>query len=267
MDIHPGANLLPIDPDPDTAYSPIAGVAWDENRPRRIGPHRHHRGQLISVIRGVATVGTRQGIWIAPPNRAIWVPAGIDHWVRYSRIVALRSLFPTAAVSTSLPTECVGYHLDALSRELLNVSVDVPWDVDPSLSEMRLARVLLDRIAIVRQPALVVPDGKDRRILRIMQKLRERPDDNRTLEGWSREAGASERTLARLFLRDTGMSFTVWRRQCRLMFGLEQLAMGLPVTAVAHNLGYETAGNFSTMFRGVFHQPPREFFRSQPSGG
>ena len=73
MDIHPGAKLLPIDPDPDTAYSPIAGVAWDEDRPRRIDAHRHHRGQLISVIRGVATVGTRQGVWVAPPNRAIWI--------------------------------------------------------------------------------------------------------------------------------------------------------------------------------------------------
>jgi AraC-like DNA-binding protein/mannose-6-phosphate isomerase-like protein (cupin superfamily) len=265
MDIHPGANLLPIDPDPDTAYSPIAGVAWDEDRPRRIDAHRHHRGQLISVIRGVATVGTRQGLWIAPPNRAIWVPAGVEHWVRYSRTVALRSLFPTSAVSTSLPAECVGFHLDALSRELLNVSVDVPWDVDPNPSEMRLVRLLLDRISIVRQPALVVPDGKDRRTLRVMQRLRETPDDNRTLESWARDAGASERTLARLFLRDTGMSFTVWRRQYRLMLALEQLAMGQPVTTVAHNLGYETAGNFSTMFRGVFHQSPREFFRSQPS--
>ena len=69
-----------------------------------------------------------------------------------------------------------------------------------------------------------------------------------------------------MFLRDTGMSFTVWRRQHRLMLGLEQLALGLPVTTVAHNLGYETAGNFSTMFRSVFHQSPREFFRSPPPG-
>jgi AraC-like DNA-binding protein len=58
------------------------------------------------------------------------------------------------------------------------------------------------------------------------------------------------------------MSFAVWRRQLRLLLALEQLADGAPVTEVALKVGYETVGNFSTMFRSVFHQSPREFFRS-----
>jgi AraC-like DNA-binding protein len=262
MDFRPGTNALPISPDPDSAHSPVAGLAWDEDEPRQIGPHRHSRGHIISVVRGAATVGTRTGVWILPPNRAMWVPPRTEHWVRYSKTLASRNLFVEAKITARFPSECVVLHLDALSRELLNAAVDLDWYLNPSHGDMHLVELLLERLPLLRQPALRVPEGEDRRVLWIMQKLRETPEENRTLAEWSKEAGASERTLARLFLRDTGMSFATWRRQHRLMLALEQLAAGAPVTAVAHNLGYETAGNFSTMFRKVFHQSPRDFFRS-----
>ncbi len=262
MDFRPGANALPIWPDPDRARSPVAGFAWDEDRPRQIGLHRHVRGHIVSVVRGAATVGTRAGVWILPPNRAIWIPPRTEHWVRYSKTLASRALFVEARIAAHLPSECVVLHLDPLSRELLNAAVEFDWHHNPSHSDMHLVDLLLERMPLLRQPALSVPDGQDPRVLRIMQKLRETPDENRTLAEWSKEAGASERTLARLFLRDTGMPFATWRRQHRLMLALEQLAAGARVTAVAHNLGYETAGNFSTMFRKVFHQSPRDFFRS-----
>ena len=262
MDFHPGVNPLPILPDPDRARSPVAGLAWNEEQPRHIGAHSHSRGQIISVMKGVATVGAHNRVWVVPPNRAMWIPAGTEHWVRYSKTLALRSLFTDATASAGLPRSCAILHLDALSRELLNTAVDFCWDLDANHSEMRLVRLLLDRMPTLMQPALNVPDGKDRRVLRIMAMLRDSPDDNRTLAEWGNMVGASDRTLARLFIRDTGMTFTVWRRQHRLVVALEQLAVGTPVTSVAHNLGYETAGNFSTMFRSAFHQSPREYFRS-----
>jgi AraC-like DNA-binding protein len=261
MDFVPGSEVLPILPDPDTAMSPVAGLAWNESRPRLIGSHRHHRGQIVSVVRGAATVGTEFGIWVLPPGQAMWVPAETTHWVRYSGTLASRSLFTDAASSARFPRRCVTLHLDALSRELVNAAVDFRWDLDPADYEMRLVNLLMERLRVHPQAALKVPDAKDRRIARIMARIRQAPDDNRTLAQWSKEAGASERTLARLFLRETGMTFSTWRRQYRLMLALEQLAMGTPVTAIAHSLGYDTAGNFSTMFRGVFHRSPREFFR------
>lgn len=264
MDFRPGQNILPILPNPDTARSPVAGLAWNEDQPRLIGLHRHNRGQIVSVTKGVATVGTRNDIWVVPPNRAMWIPAGTEHWVRYSRTLSSRSLFTDTAISARFPDHCAVLHIDPLSREFLNAAVDLPWDLDANHSEMRLAQLLLERMPKLIQPALRVPDGKDRRVRRVMQGLRETPDDNRTLGQWGALVGASDRTLARLFIQDTGMSFAEWRRQYRLMVALEQLASGLPVTTVANNLGYETAGNFSTMFRGVFHKSPRDFFRSQP---
>jgi len=265
MNFHPGQNVLPIHPNPDTARSPVAGLAWDEDRPRVIGFHRHTRGQIVSVTKGVATIATRTGVWVVPPNRAMWIPAGAVHAVRYTQTLASRSLFIDATTAARFPASPTVLHIDALSRELLNAAVDFDWDLDASHSEMRLAFLLLERMPALRQPALLVPDGTDRRIQRVMQGLREAPDDNRTLSQWGDVVGASERTLARLFYQETGMSFGAWRRQHRLVVALEQLASGTPVTTIAHNLGYETAGNFSTMFRNVFQKSPREFFRPPPA--
>ena len=261
MQFFPGANALPILPDPDTAHSPVAGGAWDENRARQIGRHSHKRGQIVSVIKGVITVSTRAGVWVVPPNRAVWVPPNIEHWASYSRAVALRTLYTDKTASVRFPSFCVGLYLDTLSRELLNAAVHFDWNLDPNHSDMRLARLLIERMPLLQQPALRVPDGKDPRVIRIMQRLREAPDENRTLAQMSKEAGASERTMGRLFSRDTGMTFSDWRRQYRLMLALERLGGGMPVTAVAHSLGYETAGNFSTMFRSFFHRTPHEFFQ------
>ena len=59
----------------------------------------------------------------------------------------------------------------------------------------------------------------------------EYPADTRTLEAWGRHAGASPRTLARLFPAGTEMTFRHWQRQARLLDGLMRLAGGEPVTS------------------------------------
>ena len=75
------------------------------------------------------------------------------------------------------------------------------------------------------------------------------PADNRGLEDWSRFAGASPRTLARLFQSETGMTFRAWRQQLRLQRALEMLTEGQAVTSVALDLGYDSPSAFIAMFR------------------
>jgi len=91
----------------------------------------------------------------------------------------------------------------------------------------------------------------------------ENPADSRVLEQWATEAGASARTLARLFQSETKMSFRAWRQQLRLMRALEMLAAGVQVTNVALDLGYESVSAFTAMFRRSFGTPPTRYFSEQ----
>ncbi|MEV0228907.1 helix-turn-helix transcriptional regulator [Nonomuraea sp. NPDC050786] len=44
-----------------------------------IDAHRHDTHQIVYACRGVLSVTTGAGTWVAPANRAIWIPAGTVH--------------------------------------------------------------------------------------------------------------------------------------------------------------------------------------------
>jgi transcriptional regulator GlxA family with amidase domain len=74
-------------------------------------------------------------------------------------------------------------------------------------------------------------------------------------------AGASRRTVERLFAAETGMSVGRWRTRLRLVEALRLLAAGEPVTAVAHRTGYATPSAFGAMFRAELGTSPARYFR------
>jgi len=100
----------------------------------------------------------------------------------------------------------------------------------------------------------------DRRLLRICERLQQRPDDASTMADWARRLAVDVKTIQRLFLKDTGLTFGQWRQQARLLRALELLAAGEKVIDVALALGYESPGAFSTMFKRQFDQAPSQFF-------
>ena len=73
----------------------------------------------------------------------------------------------------------------------------------------------------------------------------------------------SERTLARVFPEQTGMTLARWRQQLRLLRALERLALGEAVTAVAIDLGYGSVSAFVRMFRDSFGVTPGRYFERE----
>ncbi|SHL22883.1 helix-turn-helix domain-containing protein [Paraburkholderia terricola] len=69
----------------------------------------------------------------------------------------------------------------------------------------------------------------------------------------------NERTLARVLIRQTGMSFGRWRQQLPLMLAVRWLGAGASVQQVADDLGYESASSFVSMFRKNLGSPPARY--------
>jgi AraC-like DNA-binding protein len=80
----------------------------------------------------------------------------------------------------------------------------------------------------------------------------------------TRHVGASERTLARSFLADTGIPFGRWRTLLRLPAALPALAAGQPVGNVARHVGYETPSAFVAAFHRETGMTPAAYFRLAP---
>jgi len=73
----------------------------------------------------------------------------------------------------------------------------------------------------------------------------------------------SERSLARLLSRETGLTFGRWRQQLHLIVALRELASGQTVQNVAFELGYESVNAFITMFKKALGSTPAQYFKKR----
>ncbi|MFH9607305.1 AraC family transcriptional regulator [Streptomyces sp. NPDC017448] len=221
-----------------------------------IDAHRHDDHQIIYAARGVLAITTDTGTWIAPANRAIWVPAGTVHAHHAHGALDLRLVgLPATDNPLGLDAPTV-LTVKPLLRELILAYTRDPDD--DSAERRRLRAVLLDRLAASAQQALHLPTPTDSRLKEICDILRANPGEQRTLAALSKEAGVSTRTLSRLFTSDLGMTFPQWRTQLRLYQALVLLAEGVPVTTVAHRCGWSSASAFIDVFRHAYgHTPGR----------
>ena len=225
-----------------------------------IGRHRHGRHQLVYARRGVMTVVTDIGIWVVPPQRAVWMPALIDHVVMAREPVSMRNVYLSPGVFENLPRECCVVTVSPLLRELIRHACTLPRLYDENGVEGRLMAVIADQISAMPVAPLKLPMPTHPRLIPIVEGLRSDHGDNRSLTAWAREAGASSRTLARLFQSETGMTFGQWRQQARLLEALVRLARREPVSTIALDLGYGSQSAFIAMFRKALGKTPARYF-------
>lgn len=244
----------------DEARSPINGRATDFPAGWHIEPHAHAKHQLIYAVRGVMVVRADAGRWVVPPTRAIWMRAGMTHEIRCIGQVHMRSLqvSPDAAPRLLGDTQAVG--ISPLLRELIRSAMEVRQPYVPNTRDGRVMRLILDELRALPVLPLHLQMPSDPRLVRICEQLQQQPDDASAMTDWARRLAVDVKTIQRLFLKETGMTFGQWRQQARLLRGLELLAAGEKVIDVALALGYDSPGAFSTMFKRQCGQTPSQFF-------
>jgi len=221
-----------------------------------IKPHRHHWGQLIYAGSGVMRVRSGGTVWIVPPARAVWVPAGTDHEIHGLGDFAMRTLYLPVEMTATLPGQCCALDVTPLLRELTLELVEwCPVDEADAVG-MRLAEVAIDRIAEARMLPLQLPLPRDPRALRLAARLQAEPSAQAKLSELAADAGASERTIQRLFLSETGMGFSQWRQRLRLLHGATLLGGGASVTEAGLEAGYSGTSAFIAAFRKHFGFTP-----------
>lgn len=225
--------------------------------------HSHARAQLVYASSGVMMISTRDGSWIVPPNRALWIPAGVEHHIVMSGPVTMRTLYIAAPAAAGLPSTCRVVAVSGLLRELILRAVELPLLYDEAGPAGRTVALIFDELRMLPTLPLHLPNPRDARLIRLCTALRDNPADARTLDQWGAAVGASARTLARAFIKETGMSFAAWRAQVRLLAGLTRLASGEKVTSVALDLGYDSPSAFIAMFRRQLGVTPSRYFAAE----
>ncbi|MBO8194519.1 helix-turn-helix transcriptional regulator [Streptomyces oryzae] len=219
-----------------------------------VDAHWHDEHQIVYAGRGVVSVTTEAGSWVAPATRALWIPAGTFHQHRAYGATDLHLVgLPDGDNPLRLDRPAV-LGVSPLLRELL-----LAWTGPPrgtAAERRRLRAVLLDQLRYCDQQPVHVPAAEDPRLVAVCGLLCEDPADGRTLAELGAAVGVSARTLTRLYRAEFGMSFPEWRTQLRLHHALRLLAEGTPVTAVAHRCGWASSSAFIDVFRRAFGHTP-----------
>ncbi|WP_035707412.1 AraC family transcriptional regulator [Niveispirillum irakense] len=225
-----------------------------------LAEHQHRRSQLLYAASGVMAVSTPHGAWVAPPERAVWIPGGTPHSVRMVGAVQTRSLLIEPDQCPSRGQTCQVVAVSPLLRQLMVASGDIPPAYDEQGRDGLVVKLLLAEIDRAPPLPLAVPFPSHPGLARRCHAFLGQPQATATIDEWADALAMNRRSFTRLFRQETGMSFTEWRQQACISVALPRLAAGETVTSVALDLGYDGPGNFSTMFKRVTGMAPSRYF-------
>jgi AraC-like DNA-binding protein len=246
--------------DPDAMRQRAVALRLDvtENE-SEVPMHIHSKGQLVLALRGGVTCEVPDGLWMVPPHCGVWVPGGMPHSNRVTANGRICFLYVDAGAA-ALPETCCTLSITPLLRELIQRLAELAHVYDAHGPTGRLVAVLLDELMQMKIEQLHLPISSDPKLRLIANALTLDPADRRTAAEWGAQVAMSERTLTRLILRETGMTFGRWRQQLHIIIALQRLSEGALVQRVAEDLGYESVSAFITMFKKALGKPPARYF-------
>lgn len=246
--------------DPDLTLLPAVAHKLDfAEHEEEVPLHVHRKGQLILTLHGAVTCVAGNEIWIVPPNCGVWIPGGLPHSARATSNARLNYLFvePGAA---NLPGNSCTLSVSPMIREMVDRLARERADYLADSHAARIARVILDELAQMPYERFNLPISNHPKIRAMAHALTIEPSDRSTLSDWAKHLAMSDRSLARLLIRETGLTFGRWRQQLHLVVALRELASGEAVQNVAAELGYESVNAFITMFKKALGTTPAQYF-------
>ena len=242
---------------------PLRGEYVIHEKGTRLDFHSHPTAQLTLVLKGTLTVQTDEGLRLVPPGRVVWITSGLSHNVYYIESSQLINVFITAAYAERVQAHCRTFTASPLLKALLEEATDFSRPGrDNSDAETILTLIIHQLNLAGKHLDLFIAYGQDRRLKAAIDIVRNHPGENYSLRQLAQWASCSERTISRLFIRETGMNYLHWRDHYRVICAVERLSRGFNVTRVALDLGYSGANNFSTMFSRVMGMPPSRYMDS-----
>ena len=259
----PAGDLVPpswpeADHYPDLPHV-VLGSPKEHAYQRAVPRHSHQRIQLLYAVDGVMRVTTDVGVWLIPPRRALLIAPGVSHEVTMLSRVSLRSLYIAPEAMPGFHAGCRLIEVSNLLRELVLALIAAPDALPAPGRGAQLAALILLELAAAETVPIKIPWPRDRRLLGICAAILDNPGATRTLDDWACDAGASGRTLMRLFPKETGLPFRQWVQQVQLADAFCRLARGDTVGSIASALGYASPSAFTAMFRRVLGHTPQHY--------
>ncbi len=221
------------------------------------------RHYLLYSAKGTVRLETEERSWMLPPTRAAWIAANVPIKIEIKKPVTCCSiLFDIDFVKTPEP-HCNVFEMTPLAREMVLACRE--WG--PEVEQFdEYAAQLFKTVAMVctklsDTPCETwVPLGDSKQLKAALTTTQNRLADYVMFAEIAQAANLSERSLARRFAEETGMTWRQMQRRMRMIRAMELLAEdSQQVTNVALDVGYNSLSAFNAAFREFTGQSPSEY--------
>ncbi len=255
--------IRPLQPDRRTIEAGVHLVARSFPQGMRLDPHMHREAQLVYATSGTMQVTTPNGLWLVPPDRAVWVPAKLGHAIDMLAETTMRTLYfdldwlAQDQFRKRLDQEFV-VHVSPLLREMIAALFD---GADDHARAGLLLRLVMTELRQASDSTTFIPLPQDSRCRRAAQMVLAAPAAAFDIDMLAEKVGTSARTLSRRFAAETQLSFKAWCQRARIAAAIERLTSRRhgSVKQLAADLGYASVPAFSHAFRQVTGKSPSEF--------
>jgi AraC-like DNA-binding protein len=255
--------IRPLAADRRAAEDGVHLVARHYRKGTRLDRHMHREAQLVYAARGTMQVTTPKGRWLVPPDRAVWVPARLEHAIDVLADIDMRTLYfdvdwlARAPRGKTLAREFV-VRVSPLLQQAILALFDDRNDGDRTALLVKLAVLELRR---ADDSATYIPLPQEPRCRRAAEIVLADPAAPYEIDILAKKVGASARTLSRLFSIETQLSFKSWCQRARIAAAIERLSTdaNVSIKQLGAELGYASLPAFSHAFRQVTGRTPTEF--------
>jgi len=225
--------------------------------------HEHSWHQIVFPFEGILQTKVVGSQFVIPHIGMLFIPANTSHESFVMTDTKFIGIYLNPKNDFNYPNQTKAISVTPFLRELILHLNHSTTDAGISQEEIKnLLDVLIDHICRsgTYNMKLLVPS--DRRLMLIFKALFENPQRDTKLTDWAEQVGASERTLSRLFMRELGMSFPLWRQHLRLVSSLSLLETKLSIQEIAYNVGYNSDSSYIFAFKSLFKQTPQLYRNS-----
>lgn len=226
--------------------------------------HSHGEAQLTFVASGIVQVHTDEGRWLVPSQIGVWIPAEVSHRVEVLTDAELWMVHwePLVAQAWSPSTQlnrAFALRVTPLMSSLLNAAF--ASDMTVGKTEL-VVRLMLHELTETTHAPTFLPLPKSAIGLRVADIASGDYRNQLSVAEVASRAATSVRTLSRLYLAETGMTFKAWRQRARIVHAIDRLARGKAIARVSSELGFSSAASFSCAFRQVTNMTPTAYLSS-----
>jgi hypothetical protein len=204
----------------------------------------------------VAKIVTPQHIWLLSPGRAIWLPGGLSHGLQAIDHVVTQNLYLTPQASRQFGLQCRGLAATPLLHTLIAAGLEETVSTERQALILALLSDELARLPASMLCHVILPS--DRRVRQVCDTFAASWTMRPRWRGGGKSGGQRAHAGAVVPRRDPSQ-FLRMASAIRLLEAVCNLARGVTVSKLAHELGYASASAFIAMFRKKLGVSPQRY--------